>query len=269
MNGWASGLILVTVVGSLPLGLDWPAWSERFRHNPRERTEQAIGAYEEERFPEAAERAEEALELGQTSRLRFNAGTAKLKAGEVEPALEHLRQATRTIEERLAEQAASDEAAAKLAPLAHYNLGNALLQAGRPEEAVEAYEQALRRDPGHRAAKFNLELALRRLEEPPPPEPTGGPDSPEREDEGSSGESDPGSREQASDGGDGEPQPSEPGEDGPQRSDLHLEEFEEQPDMSAEEAAAILEAVENLERRQRRLAAAERARTERRGEKDW
>jgi hypothetical protein len=40
--------------------------------------------------------------------------------------------------------------------------------------------------------------------------------------------------------------------------------------MTAEQAAAVLEAVENLERRQRQIDALERARREAaRGEKDW
>jgi hypothetical protein len=39
--------------------------------------------------------------------------------------------------------------------------------------------------------------------------------------------------------------------------------------MSADQAAALLEAVENLERRQRQQAAAERARRPSAGRKDW
>ena len=48
-----------------------------------------------------------------------------------------------------------------------------------------------------------------------------------------------------------------------------LENYEDQPDMTAEEAAAVLEAVVNLERQQRRDRAAERARSQARGGKDW
>lgn len=43
-----------------------------------------------------------------------------------------------------------------------YNLGNVLHQMKRFQEAANAYQQALRLDPGHKAAKWNLELALRR-----------------------------------------------------------------------------------------------------------
>ena len=54
-----------------------------------------------------------------------------------------------------------------------FNLGNALVRAAEdaPErrqlllDAVEAYEEALRLDPGDQDAKWNLELALQRLEE--------------------------------------------------------------------------------------------------------
>ena len=52
-----------------------------------------------------------------------------------------------------------------------YNLGNSLVRAaeeapGHPEplrEAIRAYEEALRLEPGDAAAKWNLELAVKRL----------------------------------------------------------------------------------------------------------
>jgi tetratricopeptide (TPR) repeat protein len=54
-----------------------------------------------------------------------------------------------------------------------FNLGNSLVRAAEeaPErgqlllDAIAAYEEALRLDPGDRDAKWNLELALKRLEE--------------------------------------------------------------------------------------------------------
>ncbi|HLG94557.1 MAG TPA: tetratricopeptide repeat protein [candidate division Zixibacteria bacterium] len=61
------------------------------------------------------------------------------------------------------------EAASKLTglevALAHYNIGNGLFGAGKFEEAVGAYKEALEINPNDRDAKYNLELALKMLEE--------------------------------------------------------------------------------------------------------
>jgi Ca-activated chloride channel family protein len=46
-----------------------------------------------------------------------------------------------------------------------YNLGNALLQQSRLKEAIDAYKRSLILRPGDRHAKWNLELALRKLRE--------------------------------------------------------------------------------------------------------
>lgn len=103
--------------------------------------------------------------------------------------------------------------------------------------ATEAFKQALRLDPGCHDAKFNLELAQRLLEElQEPPEPEQ--DDQEQQDQ----------------------------EDRQQQQ--QEQEFRDLEDMTAEEASAILEAVENLEREQRRLAAEEAAKEKARGEKD-
>ena len=48
---------------------------------------------------------------------------------------------------------------------AAYNLGNALFKAGQFQEAADQYTQVLHMDPGDVDAKYNLELALRKIEE--------------------------------------------------------------------------------------------------------
>ncbi len=55
------------------------------------------------------------------------------------------------------------EADPRLRAMAMYNLGNFYLRAGRLKEAVDAYEKALLFDPGMESARYNLELALKRL----------------------------------------------------------------------------------------------------------
>lgn len=287
---------------------DAPEWWQRFEHwlhNPRERTGHALEAYRAERPEEAVPYAHQARELAPAEPLtRFNAGTLELAAGLHEQAVASLEEAVRALEAEVEEAeegpaAASPDVAtaapatprpaprrppesrfrrASLAAQAFYNLGNARHGGGDLQGAVRAYEDALRLAPDHEDAKFNLELTLRELErrrsrqsspqapqegkgdgegeQPRSPEQQGSRDSPPQQDpEGREEE-----REQARpEEGEGEPRPAEP----------ELERFEDQPDMSAREAAAILEAVENLERQQRQEEAAARARRRRRGEKDW
>ncbi|MCI0404479.1 MAG: tetratricopeptide repeat protein [candidate division Zixibacteria bacterium] len=61
------------------------------------------------------------------------------------------------------------EAASKLTgpekALAHYNIGNGLFGAGKFAEAAGAFKKALEINPNDRDAKYNLELALKMLEE--------------------------------------------------------------------------------------------------------
>jgi hypothetical protein len=115
--------------------------------------------------------------------------------------------------------------------------------------------------PDLRPAKHNLELALRKLEREQPREPPrqqGPEDSPAGE------QGDP-----PEDGG-SEPDEGESGR-GEGASDTLPPGFEQQEDMTAEQAAALLAAIDDLERRQRKLQATEAAADPRRGrkEKDW
>lgn len=61
------------------------------------------------------------------------------------------------------------EAASKLTgpeqAKAHYNIGNGFFGAGKFEEAIGAYKKTLEVNPNDRDAKYNLELALKMLEE--------------------------------------------------------------------------------------------------------
>jgi hypothetical protein len=167
------------------------------------------------------------------------------------------------------------------------------LGAGDPAGAVEALSQSLRLAPDQADAKHNLELALRELErrrggrqpsppddsrEPPPderPDERQGERPGPRPDEGQPGgdepeESQPGPERNEPQGqgepqAQGEPRPQGAGEGGPEA----LPRFRELPDMTAEQAAALLEAVENLERQQRRRAAAQGQRRRAETGEDW
>ena len=253
------------------LDLHPPAWIERWLHNPRERTAAGLDALASGDPKAAAPDFESAGRLAPDDpRVGYNTGTARLLAGHGD-AVAPL--------ERAAEKAPAD-----LAATARYNLGNAQLAAGAPAKAIEAYEQALRLDPGDAAAKFNLEVALRRLAaqkakaKKPQEAPQGdkpGERQPGKQGGGSDADRQPSRRKQPS--GASEPRPgsgAKPSESRPRpegRSPLArraLPHFRNQPDMTASQAAALLEAVENLERRERRAEATARA-DKKAGEEDW
>lgn len=245
----------------------WARRFERLLRNPHERTRRAVDAYHEQRLEEAVALGHAARELAPDEPLTgFNAGTLDLAAGLHEAAIASFEETVERLRlpeagEGLHQLPESRFAQPRLAASSLYNLGNAHFAKGDPAAAVRAYEDALRLAPGHEDAKHNLELALRELQrQTPPPQPQENPD-------------------EAEGGGD---QPTEPEQEGPQDGqdqepsdaqpeplDAPLQDFEDQPDMTAEEAAAILQAVENLERQQRREEATERASNTSPGEKDW
>lgn len=284
-------------------GLEWPDWGEHLelsdlRHaldlhppaeveswlyNPRERTALGLRRLEDGGPDEALTAFETAGRITPDNReVLFNLGTARLLAdhGDAVGALE------RAVAEGDGSAPGAPGDAAPRGPSldprtlqrAYYNLGDARLGAGDAAGAVRAFEEALRRDPSDADAKFNLELALRRLEEErlrlrPPRETPGGerPGEEERsETTGGTGlEKEPGAADQGGRdaGGEGAEAETRPGDGAAGLRPLAG--FEEQRDLSAAEAAALLEAVENLERQQRRLEAARTARTAAAGEEDW
>jgi hypothetical protein len=274
---WLPALLIAGSV-ALPLPVSWlhphlPAWVERWLYNPRERTQAAIDASRRGDAAAAADRADTALRLaGGDPRVRYNAGTARLGAGrsDAAPPLE---------------QAAKD-APPELAADASYNLGNARLAAGDAAGAVEAYKQALRRAPGAFDAKHNLELALQRRErdrlrarsprEGPKGDRRGGRDS-----SAGTGSDDPADRRRQPGPSDAGPSPQQgqeqsqgqrrnrPAQPSNQAQGQPLPGYRDQPDMSAREAASVIQAIENLERQQRREAAARLARLRAAKGKDW
>jgi tetratricopeptide (TPR) repeat protein len=231
-------------------------------HNPRERTSKAIDEWQRHDYAGADRHLEQALEIGgESPRALFNAGTGKLGAGAPGAALQPLARAA----------AGKDAEARALRPDALYNLGNAYLAAGYAAAAADSYRAALRLRPDHQPTKHNLELALRALEKQPKPQPQQQPQG------GGQGGGKTGGHQQPQQGDNDGQQPQQPqpqsGANQPgqgQRSE-RLPGFNPQRDMSADQAAFLLEAVENLEREQRRAQAAEQRRQRARTatEKDW
>jgi Ca-activated chloride channel family protein len=240
-----------------------PAKIESWLFNARERTEQALTEIEEGDMEAAAAALDTAARLTPEDPVaRFNAGTGRLLA-ERQGAVEEL--------ERAASLAGPD-----LLPRALYNLGNAQLEADDPAAAIESFKGSLRLSPSQNDAKHNLELALQALEQQQSGE---GEDqeTPESEDQGEQEQSSaegseepPEDDESRPEGDENSEQPNPEGqpetEDSQQRP---LPNFEDQPDMTAEQAAAILEAVENLEREQRQQQAVERLKRRKKGDRDW
>jgi Ca-activated chloride channel family protein len=270
LAGWV-GLPDLPSLSSLPWSLHLPAWAERWMYNPRERTGTAIDAVEKGKPKEAVGPADTALRLApKDPQARYNDGTAHLRAGDKRGAIP------------LLEKAAKD-AGRSLAPAAYYNLGNAHLAAGDAAAAVEDYKQALRRAPHDADTKHNLEIALRERENEQrrlksPREGSRGNREGEKGSSDHGGANDPADRQNRS-------QANDPGQSGQKKQDQQqgsgdqpqrtgpdgrpLPRFRDQPEMSAQEASALLQSVENLERQQRRQQAGQRARQHAAKGKDW
>jgi tetratricopeptide (TPR) repeat protein len=112
--------------------------------------------YQQGKYPEAYDAFRRGLERDSSARLAFDAGAALYRLERYDEAVAAFRQASRTPE---------------LRQKSLYNLGNALVRAAeeRPGEpaplldAVAAFEEALRLAPADAEARWNLEVALRRL----------------------------------------------------------------------------------------------------------
>lgn len=274
MGGIPFRVAPLVLLAALPLS--WrphlPAWAERWLYNPRERTEQTIEAYREGDGDRAVATSETAHRIAPGDpRTGYNAGTANLAAG-------RFRKAAKLLE------GSAKSAPPGLAPAAWYNLGNARLAAADPAAAVEAYKQALLRNPADADAKHNLEIALRereqqRLRSQGGRQGSRGDKAGEREQSKKPGEGSPSDRDQRRDA------PQDPGrgsrgqqqsqgqqgrQDQPsQQGGGRLPNFQDQPEMSSREAANLLSAVEDLERRQRRDQAMKRSRQKAAKGKDW
>ena len=110
-------------------------------------------SYRERNYDEAARRYRSAeIDRPGSPVAAYNLGTALVTGKNYEEALPRLGEAASKLTG--AEQAK-----------AHYNIGNGLFGAGKFDEAVGAYKKTLEINPNDRDAKYNLELALKMLEE--------------------------------------------------------------------------------------------------------
>lgn len=209
----------------------------------------ANSAFQRGEYREAVELYRQALlQDPDNPRLHFNLGNALYQLGEPELAFESY-QRSQSLTELQQEQA-----------LADYNKGRVLTDQERYEEALEQFRQALIRNPYDADAQHNFELASRRLQEQqeqeqqPQPEPDSGDQDQQDQDQDQDQQQPPGSDQQ-------------PGDD--QNQD---QESGEQPSpmaMSPEDAEAILDALEQLERELLENQKKESTQSQTRNERDW
>jgi len=259
---WLLPLVLIAPEPSGSPSPAAPSWADRLAWNARERTAKGVEEVEAGAADQAIPAFDTALRLRPEDPLaRFNAGTARLDASDPGAA-------------PLLEGAARD-AQGVLAPAAWYNLGNARLAGGDPAGAIDAYREALLREPGHLPSKHNLEVALRELEKQQKQQQQQqnqqqqqqqqqnqeGDEGEEKQEQQQQQQQRPQNQQQQQDRQENEKQ--DPNSQPP------LPQFQDQKDMTAEQAAALLQAVEDLERQQRRDKALDQARQRTKVEKDW
>ena len=115
--------------------------------------------YENGNYQAAFDLYQRAAQRQDDPALDYNTGNAQYR-------LRHYEEAVKTYRSAMSGDA-------KLRQWAYFNLGNAYVRAAEDatdrtdplKKAVGAFEEAVRLDPGDRDAKWNLELALRRLGE--------------------------------------------------------------------------------------------------------
>ncbi|MDF1545409.1 MAG: tetratricopeptide repeat protein [bacterium] len=96
-------------------------------------------------------------ELPESTELQYNMAGALYKEGKYEEAVDLYTKSLNTTD-------------AALGASAHYNLGNTHFRMGDFQNAIKSYENSLSINPEDREAKYNLELARKRLKEQIKPE---------------------------------------------------------------------------------------------------
>ena len=137
-------IFLVTMIAGALMGVAPPV---KGAENPDE-------LYKKGRFAEAGKMyARSDMDHPKDLRYRYNRGCAEYEAGDYKGAMAAFSSVLRRGEEK------------KIRFRAAYNLGNAAFKQGDVASAAEYYRQAIRIDPREENARYNLELALRRLKD--------------------------------------------------------------------------------------------------------
>lgn len=144
---------------ALPLlgGWDWLRSSD-------ENVDSGNQRYSQGAFLQAADAYQRALDGGgDRARVHFDIGTALYKLAEAEqPGNERTKLLDRAESEF---RFGADTADTVLRSGAYHNLGNTHFARERYADAIDAYKKALRANPNNDDARYNLELALRKLKQ--------------------------------------------------------------------------------------------------------
>lgn len=175
----------------------------------------------------------------------YNAGNAFHRQGNLESAAAQSKQAIRSAEGELAQNS-------------YYNLGNTYFKAEDWEAAIEAYKEALKLNPEDEQAKYNLELALKNLQEQQQQQQQGGSSGQsqqqqqQQQGQGNQPQQQGQGNQPQQQGGGGQPESDEPGQSGQQPQ-------EQQPSgrsrgLTPQEAEQLLDALgQNNQTLQERL----------------
>jgi len=131
--------------------------------------------YNKSDYEAAQERYEDLLvDLPKSPYILHNLGLSLLRKGRNDKAITNLQEAASGLEELKTGKSRKN----KLKNEFYYNLGNALYSSAvksqaqqstaNYQEALECYKQAIEADPKDMDAKYNYELTLLRLKQPPP-----------------------------------------------------------------------------------------------------
>jgi len=291
---------LMAFTTAAEVGAEWPSWIESWLFNPKERTARGIELMDRGESPEAVAPLNSALRLTEgRPDAQYNAGTARLEA-EAGNAVRLLEAAAAGATEELQVEAHYNLGNARM--VAHDLEGaiEAYQQALRLDPSfqdakfnLELARQRLQQGPQQQQQEQSEDDSQNdqdqegQDQEGRPDSEEGDPSDPKQEQqEPGEGDAKPQqpqdssfSDEPSENRSEGDPQtsetpspgeaPTEPKASRESQQNSPLPQFRDLPDMTAEEAAAILEAIENLEREQRRQQALAAAKRTSRGGKDW
>jgi tetratricopeptide (TPR) repeat protein len=249
----AAVLIVLAAVYPLVVG---------FGDSPEGRNRKGNSLYKKGEFDQALTEYRSAQVLApELFELSFNAGDALFRKGDLAGAVREFAKASGAPDSLLSSSA-------------YYNAGNALVKAGDPKAAIEAYKAALKRNPADPDAKYNLELALKLLQEQQNKDQKG--ENKDQQDQKQENQKDQSQKDQEA--GENKPneqnqqnqqsQPSEGQEGQENQQQMQEQAAEQEPAMSKEDAARLLDAIQQSEQElQKELRAVAKKRTK--VDKDW
>ncbi|MCR4440075.1 MAG: tetratricopeptide repeat protein [bacterium] len=197
----------------------------------RKRVLEGNRLYAQEKYEAAADKYRDALNQDPLSPvIHFNLGNTSYKRQNYEEALKEYDQSLNSPE--VATQAK-----------AYYNVGNTLFQMGKLPESILAYQKALQLDPDDVDAKYNLEYVRALLKNNAQKQPAG-----QQQQQQQQPEQQQQAQQQAGDQGEQEQQRQEQEQSGQEKEQEQARQQKDQQEMSKEDAARILDALNQSEK---------------------